>query len=122
MSDLLKHLREINPVRIWEGALARPVRGREVTVAVVELLPNAVVPLHQHPNEQLGMVLVGSMHFTLAGEQKLLSAGDTYNIPSNTPHQAAAGPDGAIVLDAFAPIRSDWANLPQLDVATPRWP
>lgn len=84
-------------------------------MAVVELLPNTVVPLHQHPNEQLGVVLRGSIHFTLAGEQKLLSVGDTYNIPSNTPHQVTAGADGAIVLDPFAPIRSDWANLPRLE-------
>ena len=122
MSDLFRHLGEINPVNIWAGALARPVHGREVTFAIVELSPNSAVPLHHHSNEQLGMVLVGSMDLRIGDEHKVLTAGDTYKIASNAPHQATAGPEGAIVVDVFAPIRSEWANLPLLDVATPRWP
>ena len=46
-----------------------------------------------------------------------LKAGDTYIIPSHVEHGAAAGPDGATVVDVFAPIREDWDKLERLEPA-----
>jgi hypothetical protein len=33
-----------------------------------------------------------------------------------------AGAAGAVVIDAFSPIRSDWDSLAVLPVDPPRWP
>jgi hypothetical protein len=33
-----------------------------------------------------------------------------------------AGPDGAVVLDIFTPVRADWDALPVVEGAVPRWP
>jgi hypothetical protein len=32
------------------------------------------------------------------------------------------GPDGAIVAEAYAPARSDWAGLAEMAATAPRWP
>ncbi|HZB41996.1 MAG TPA: cupin domain-containing protein, partial [Ilumatobacter sp.] len=65
--------------------------------------------LHHHAeNEQLGMVLRGSIRFRVGAEERNLGPGETWEIPSKTPHRAEAGPDGATVLDIFAPPRSEW--------------
>ena len=79
--ETFKSLREIAPQRIWEGVLARVVEGDTMSFALVELAPNSVVAEHQHHNEQMGIVLRGSMTFTIGGEPRLLHTGDTYNIP-----------------------------------------
>ena len=75
------------------------------TLSVVELAPDAVVPGHRHENEQLGMVITGSITFTIGDERRELGPGGTWRIPSDTPHQASVGPAGAVVIDIFAPVR-----------------
>lgn len=41
---------------------------------------------------------------------------------SNTLHRAEAGPDGATVLDLFAPPRSEWAAAEAGEPGPVRWP
>ena len=41
-----------------------------MTFAVVELDPHAVGVAHQHPNEQIGLVLRGTMTFTIGDETR----------------------------------------------------
>jgi quercetin dioxygenase-like cupin family protein len=100
-------VRAIVPRRIWEGITARGVHGERLTLAVVELEPGAIAEEHSHPHEQLGIVLRGSLLFRVADEERDLGPGETWQIPSNTPHRAVAGADGATVLDVFAPPRSE---------------
>src|SRR5688500_1184753 len=72
---------ELAPQHIWSGVVARTVEGERMSFAVVELGPGSVVEAHQHVNEQIGIVLSGSLSFTIGGETRVLGAGDTYNIP-----------------------------------------
>jgi quercetin dioxygenase-like cupin family protein len=110
-------------LEVWgETVRARRIQGERITLAVVELVPGAVVPEHHHESEQLGMVITGEMHFTLDGETRVLGPGGTWRILSGRPHGVVAGPDGAVVLDIFSPVRSDWDDLPTVAGATPRWP
>jgi quercetin dioxygenase-like cupin family protein len=115
-------LRSIRPHRLVEGIRARAVEGERLTMAVIELEPNAVSPQHHHDNEQLGFVIAGSIVMRIGTEERELNPGDTYNIPSHVSHDAVAGPDGATVVDVFAPVREDWKKLDRLEPTTPRWP
>jgi quercetin dioxygenase-like cupin family protein len=113
----------VPPVDVWgETVRARSVNGERVTLALVELAPDSVVPEHRHENEQMGMVVRGSMTFTVDGETRTLGPGGTWRIPSNHPHDAVAGPDGALVIDVFAPTRTDWDALPHLEPRPVDWP
>jgi quercetin dioxygenase-like cupin family protein len=102
--------------------MARAVEGDRLTMAVVELDANAVSPMHHHENEQLGFVIAGSMVMRIGTEEQELGPGDTYNIPSDVSHDAVAGPDGATVVDVFAPVRADWLEKKRTEPAAPRWP
>jgi quercetin dioxygenase-like cupin family protein len=108
--------------RIWEGVHGRVVQGERLTMAVVELEPGGVLPEHSHHQEQMGVVLVGSMTFTIGGETRELHPGETYWIPSGVPHSGSVGVEGATVVDVFSPTRVDWDGLPQLPPRRPRWP
>lgn len=108
---------------MWgEAVRARRIEGERLTLAIVELAPNAVVPEHRHDNEQIGMVIVGHVRFTIDGETRELGPGGTWRILSNLPHSVNVGPAGATVIDVFAPVREDWDRFPLLPPRQPNWP
>jgi quercetin dioxygenase-like cupin family protein len=118
----LDELAGIRPLQVWDGVIARAVEGDRVSLAVVELDPGCIVPEHKHQNEQLGIVLSGSVSFRVGDEVRELGPGGVWRIPSNTPHEVHTGPEGAVVIDVFAPVRSDWHELEVLDRQAPLWP
>ncbi len=111
-------------IDVWGTEVqARRVEGERITLALVELAPDAVVPGHQHEAEQLGMVIEGSVTFTIGDERRELGPGGTWRIPSNVPHQVTTGPAGATVIDVFNPTRADWDALPVAPAQPPQhWP
>jgi quercetin dioxygenase-like cupin family protein len=108
--------------RIWDGVHGRVVHGERITLGVIELDPNSVVPEHSHENEQLGMCLSGSLLFRVADESRELGPGETWTIPGNVPHEVQVGPEGAVVIDVFVPPRDDWRAAERVDARPPRWP
>jgi unsaturated pyranuronate lyase len=118
----LVDLDDIPPIDVWgEAVRARSVSGERLTLALVELAPGAVVPEHRHEAEQMGMVVSGSVTFTVDGETRTLGPGGTWRIPSDRPHDVVTGPDGALVIDVFAPIRADWEAMPHVASRPVRW-
>jgi quercetin dioxygenase-like cupin family protein len=115
-------LSEVPPIQVWGATVGRAVQGDHITLAVLDLAPDEVVPEHKHPNEQVGLVLKGQITMTIAGESRALGPGETYVIPGGVPHGASSGPDGCTVLDTFSPVRSDWDALPRLEPSPGRWP
>lgn len=112
MSNLVD-VQDLPVIDVWgEAVRARRIEGDRITLALVELAPNAPVPGHSHEAEQLGMVIAGRLAFTIGEERRDLGPGGTWRIPSNIPHQVTAGPEGATVIDVFAPPRGDWDALP----------
>ena len=110
-------------IDVWGQLVrARRIQGERVTVALVELAPDADVPGHVHEAEQLGLCITGSIRFTIGDEVRVLGPGGTWRIPSNVHHQATAGPAGAVVVDVFSPTRSDWDALPSHPASPAPWP
>ena len=87
------------------GFLVRVVSGQNIMFSHVTLQPNAVAPLHNHAEEQMGLILEGEMEFTIEGETRVMKKGNMYLIPSNVSHGGTAGVEGCIALDAFSPPR-----------------
>jgi quercetin dioxygenase-like cupin family protein len=111
------------PVKqIWDNVATRLVQSELITMAFVELAPNAAVPQHHHVNEQLGFVITGAIVFTVDGETRTCGPGESWRILSNVPHSAVAGPAGAVVAEVYSPVREDWAALPDSPARAPQWP
>ena len=115
-------LAELPLRQIWQSVAVRTVDGERLTLGIVELDPNAVVPEHRHDHEQLGMVLQGALEFRVGDERRELGPGGTWRIRSNVPHEVRVGPDGAVVVDVFAPVRRDWGDVEAAAGRSPRWP
>jgi quercetin dioxygenase-like cupin family protein len=110
------------PQQIWDGILARSIHGDLVTLSLVELDPDTAVPEHSHENEQLGILLRGSLTFRAGDEARELEPGGTWVIRANVPHSVTTGPEGAVVVEVFSPTRSDWGAIELEPPRPPRWP
>ena len=108
----LANLADLTPIQVWDGVVARRVQGERLTLAAVELAPDAIVPTHRHANEQCGLVIEGEVTFRIGDEERVLGPGGTWRIVGDTPHSVVTGPDGAVVIDVFAPARDDWDDRP----------
>lgn len=102
---------KLEQIKIWDGVVARAVVGAEATFAHIELEPNTAVPEHHHVNEQTGILLRGSMMFTIGDETQEVRPGSMWVIPADVPHSVVAGPEGAALAELFSPPRADWAGL-----------
>jgi quercetin dioxygenase-like cupin family protein len=115
-------LGRMEPLRIWDGVAGRAVQGANMTFSVIELDANAHIPEHAHENEQIGVALAGSMRFRIGDETQEVKAGTTWTIPANVPHEVEVGPEGCVVVEAFAPGRADWHGLERDAPRAPLWP
>ena len=115
-------LSALPPQQIWDGVVGRIVHGERVTFSLVELDPDVTVPEHSHENEQLGVVLTGALTFTVGAETRELGPGQSWCITAHVPHSVVAGPDGAVLVEVFSPVRDDWRALVSLDAQPSRWP
>jgi quercetin dioxygenase-like cupin family protein len=99
---------KIAPKVLAPGVTAKIASGEKMMFSLVTLAPHAVVPTHSHPHEQMGMMVSGTMEFTIEGEARVLSGSEMYLVPGGVPHAAKAGPGGAVALDAFSPPREEY--------------
>jgi quercetin dioxygenase-like cupin family protein len=94
---------------IGPGVRIRTPHGERIMLSLVEFDTDAVVPPHSHPHEQAGIVLDGRLELTIAGDARVLSAGDSWIIPGGVEHAARPVGGPCRALDIFSPIREDYA-------------
>jgi quercetin dioxygenase-like cupin family protein len=104
-------IKDIEPFEVLPGCRLRTPYGENLMLSYLEMDEGAVVPLHDHPHEQGGMLLEGRMELTIGDEVRICEAGSMFLIPPNTPHKAVAVDGPAVVLDVFTPIREDYVEL-----------
>lgn len=90
------------------GITTRIFPGDQAMLSVVRLDPNAEGTLHSHPQEQWGVMLEGSAVRSQGGRNFPVKAGDFWRTPGGMPHTVKAGPEGAVILDVFAPPRDEY--------------
>jgi quercetin dioxygenase-like cupin family protein len=79
--------------------------GKAWSLMEVLLPENAGPPPHDHPWDEAYYVVEGSVRFSLAGEERLVRAGDFVYAPGGTLHGfkgAAAAPSRMLIFDAPA--------------------
>lgn len=74
-TDVFADVATITPQRVWDGVRGRVVHGAQIPLAVVELDAGSVIPEHSHVNEQVGVLLEGSLTFRIGDESRELQAG-----------------------------------------------
>ena len=86
-----------SPLESLRGWLLQSDRA----LAMFYEIPDGVdVPEHAH-GAQWGVVLEGSVEFTIGGQTKTYRRGDTYYVPDSVAHSAVISP-GYVGIDVFA--------------------
>jgi len=88
----------------------RVIHTEQATIARLWLGKGAVVPLHNHVNQQVTMLQSGALEFEMGETSKdrfVLKPGDVLVIPPNMPHRVEALEESRAT-DLFTPAREDW--------------
>jgi quercetin dioxygenase-like cupin family protein len=83
------------------------VHGAATHLTEVRFVKGAVVPEHDHPHEQTGYLVSGSLRFFGDDGEIVVTPGDCWNFPSGVRHGAEALAD-SVVIEVFSPIREDY--------------
>lgn len=114
MPDAVTHYRfDDIPMEEVSSTIGRKlVTGERIMLAHVYLKEGALVPQHQHENEQVTYILEGALRFWIGEDREQevdVRAGEVLHIPSNVPHEALALED-TLDVDIFSPPRQDWLD------------
>jgi quercetin dioxygenase-like cupin family protein len=104
-------VQSIAPIEPVPGCRMRTPFGQNLMLSYLEMDDGAEVPLHSHPHEQGGILIQGRVSLTIGDETRLCEPGSMFLIPPNVPHRAVAVGGPAVVLDCFAPVREDYAQM-----------
>ena len=94
---------------LTEGIIGQYVHGDSTTLGWVTIQAGSKLPAHQHPHEQITLMLEGKMEMQIGNESFMLEPGTVKVIGSNVPHSAIAHTD-CILIDVFSPVREDYRN------------
>jgi quercetin dioxygenase-like cupin family protein len=88
------------------------VSGDKQMFMLIDLVPTAVIPLHSHMNEQMGVCLKGTVEFQTETGSVVVKENTAYVFASNEKHGCrplSAG--GATLLESFSPPRADYLAI-----------
>jgi quercetin dioxygenase-like cupin family protein len=101
---------QLPPFSPAPGIQIQPVIGESLMTCWIAMEPGAIVAEHSHVNEQLGVVVEGSVSITAAGETREMVVGDAYVVPTGLAHSGVAGAEGVLLVETFVPIREEYAK------------
>jgi len=110
MEPQFVRLDAVRAFELAQGVTGQPLFGEGAMLNLIRFEPGATVPLHSHPHEQLGIVLEGMQALVVAEVSYELGPLEAYVIPGHVEHSAYCGPEGALVLDVFRPVREDYRD------------
>lgn len=93
-----------------DGVERQMIVGENLMICRVKFPPFAVATLHEHPHEQMTIVVKGRTCFIVGDEEKIVESGDVIHIPPHSRHGATMLDDEVILIDIFTPIREDFLS------------
>lgn len=93
---------------VYPGIARQIIQGERQTLVRYIYQPGSVFPQHQHPQEQITVVLSGRIEFDVVGTLYRLGPGDIAVIPGDTPHGARVLGDEVVeTLNNMSPRRDE---------------
>ena len=95
-------------IEALEGIRRKTLAYGEKTLMVeFKLEKGKAVPLHSHPEEQIGYLVSGHVLFTIDGEEYDIHQGDSWAIKGGVQHGMEII-DESVAIEVFSPVRTDY--------------
>jgi len=99
---------ETNYRELLPGVTMKPLTyGDKSLLCEIHFVKGALIPEHQHPHEQTGYLVSGSLRFFGDEGEKIVEAGHSWNFKGDVIHGAEALED-TVVIEVFSPVREDY--------------
>jgi len=101
------------PEVVSPGIERKTVQGARQTLVRYRYAPGSVFPSHSHPEEQITVVLTGTIAFEIAGDRHTLGPGQVAVIPGGIAHGAeVVGSETVDTLNTLSPRRESAPSVP----------
>lgn len=97
----------LEPRELIPGHRGRFVHSERTTHVYWDIEPDARLPEHSHPHEQIVNMLEGTYELTVDGTRHVLSAGEVLVIPGGAKHSGRSH-TACRILDVFSPVREEY--------------
>ncbi len=104
---------DIQLTQLTKGVFTRLVSAGNIQLSLVSADPNAESQAHIHPEEQITLLLRGSLTETVLDKKLNLEPKDMAFVPGNMVHANISGDTGFDALDIFYPILEDYMKKQQ---------
>lgn len=101
-------LHDVQFTELQPGADSRLIGGRGAQLSFLQMSPGMNFSAHLHPEEQLMIVLRGSIEELILDGKAAMATGDLLYLPGTMVHGGTVGDLGCDVLDVFFPPRPDY--------------
>ena len=109
-------IKNLPAIELRPGVSLRAPYGKNLMLSYLEIEEGAMVPLHNHPHEQGGILLEGKLEMPIGNETRICEPGAMFLIPPNVYHKAVAVGGPVRALDIFSPVREDYVKLSNIYV------
>jgi quercetin dioxygenase-like cupin family protein len=86
----------------------RTYAGEHLQLSLADIPADGEVVWHEHPNEQMGMIISGRATFYIGDEVKEVGPGDFYLMPGGVRHRLVPVGGPVQALDVFHPVRPEY--------------
>ncbi|MGH9970819.1 MAG: cupin domain-containing protein [Pyrinomonadaceae bacterium] len=93
-----------------EGIERQMLVGENLMICRFRFAPFLVTSEHEHPHEQMSIVVSGRVRFFVEGTERIASPGDVLHFPPHCWHGATMMDEEVVLIDIFTPIREDFLN------------
>jgi unsaturated pyranuronate lyase len=105
-------VKELAIQEVLPGVRLRSVNMENLTMTFVDYARESKVPPHHHRYEQITYVIEGQLEVTIAGERRVLQAGEGVRIGPNVEHSSRPVNGAASAVDAWTPLLQQFASAP----------
>lgn len=97
---------ELESEEVYPGITRQVMNGASQTMVRYRYAPGSVFPVHSHPQEQITVVVSGTISFTVEGKEFELTGGHVAVIPAGFAHGArVAGSEAVETFNSLSPRR-----------------
>jgi unsaturated pyranuronate lyase len=93
---------------VAEGIQRQMVVGENLMICRFRFAPFLVTPEHEHPHEQMSIVVSGRVRFFVEGTERIAAPGDVLQFAPHCWHGATMMDEEVVLIDIFTPIREDF--------------